>query len=546
MKIETLCSGLFPTQLPPAFIYNDYVDFIQSNSSELLKKSKKLSSSKSENFSYPRSSFKRRFTKIVNPIGYFFLCDQLVANWPKIEKHLNKSKYSCSKVSAGSGEYKRLNRETAASFENEKLIKSSGYPYALITDILNFYPNVYTHSIPWALHSKAAAKSDRTDRLYGNTIDKYQRKLQDDQTIGIPIGPDSSELISEIMGAAIDAGFAEEFRFPPPGCRFFDDYYLFFDNYSKAEQALTKLITVLNSYELQINAAKTRIVKTDEIMIQSWPQIIKENASKIRTIGSSDRMQQMCISRFFEELFQLDKKYNNEDIITYGLTQIGRSMLINENVWPVFESYILKCGYTYPKSLHAIIRILTTYAKEYDLGGKAIKRFCENLIYENAQLDHHFEVAWLLMLAKTQEIKLSDKVLASIISMSGSVCHLMAYPLCRKNVKKEYNQFIDQNCTTEALDGPNWLLAYEAGRMKWVDDEHITNHLFFNGMLNEDVAFFDYDKTIRPLWKRKLEREDYSIDNLDFDDVEYDEEDDNYFDFSQIDDDDDNDNDSDF
>jgi len=39
--------------------------------------------------------------------------------------------------------------------ENDVAAIAFRYKYLIKTDIKNFYPSIYTHSIPWALHDKA-------------------------------------------------------------------------------------------------------------------------------------------------------------------------------------------------------------------------------------------------------------------------------------------------------------------------------------------------------------------------------------------------------
>ena len=82
--------------------------------------------------------------------------------------------------------------------------QSVGTRYLLKTDIARFYPSIYTHSVPSALHGKAAARADKKYKLLGNRIDLWLRETQDKQTGGIPIGPDTSFLIGEILGTALD------------------------------------------------------------------------------------------------------------------------------------------------------------------------------------------------------------------------------------------------------------------------------------------------------------------------------------------------------
>jgi hypothetical protein len=69
----------------------------------------------------------------------------------------------------------------------------------LQTDINLFYPSVYAHTMPWAIHGKATAKVNRANKLLGNLLDSLVRCGQDQQTIGIPIGPDTSLLLAEIL-----------------------------------------------------------------------------------------------------------------------------------------------------------------------------------------------------------------------------------------------------------------------------------------------------------------------------------------------------------
>jgi hypothetical protein len=44
------------------------------------------------------------------------------------------------------------------------LCQSAGARYALVTDISSYFPTVYTHTIPWALHTKPVAKANKTKR----------------------------------------------------------------------------------------------------------------------------------------------------------------------------------------------------------------------------------------------------------------------------------------------------------------------------------------------------------------------------------------------
>ena len=86
---------------------------------------------------------------------------------------------------------------------------------------------IYTHSIPWAIHGKSTAKANLGHALYGNLIDACVRNSQDQQTLGIPIGPRSSDLIAETIGAALDRELQERLG-SLRGTRYIDDFHLYF------------------------------------------------------------------------------------------------------------------------------------------------------------------------------------------------------------------------------------------------------------------------------------------------------------------------------
>ena len=139
----------------------------------------------------------------------------------------------------------------------------------LTADVSRFYHAIYTHSISWALHTKAIAKIRRRSmRLLGNRLDLLMRNAQDGQTIGIRIGPDTSLIVAEIILAAVDR---ELVRAVPRlrGFRFMDDYELTLFR-SHAELALARLQGALANCELALNPTKTRIDDLPETIVEPW------------------------------------------------------------------------------------------------------------------------------------------------------------------------------------------------------------------------------------------------------------------------------------
>jgi len=124
--------------------------------------------------------------------------------------------------------------------------------------------------MPWALYSKSVAKTRKSDRtLAGNAVDAAVRNTQDQQTLGIPVGPETSDLIAEVIGAAID----EQIQNNIPnlvGIRYVDDFYLYFATRAEAEEALAKLIATAREFELELNQTKTEIIELPESLEPRW------------------------------------------------------------------------------------------------------------------------------------------------------------------------------------------------------------------------------------------------------------------------------------
>ncbi len=190
-----LLSGYFPKEIPPVFTTAQFAETANSDSFPISKENGKLI-----NHNVPRFGVNRRRIGIPNPVPYSSLCEILFKNWSTIKDRYNKSRMSKSIPVIDEFGYRALSWE----YSHYDLISIRNYDrarskYILKTDISRFYASVYSHSIPWAIHGKKEAKSKRRTNILGNRIDKAVRDCQDTQTVGIPIGPDTSLIIAEII-----------------------------------------------------------------------------------------------------------------------------------------------------------------------------------------------------------------------------------------------------------------------------------------------------------------------------------------------------------
>jgi hypothetical protein len=140
------------------------------------------------------------------------------------------------------------------------------YNYAFHADITDCYSAIYTHSIAWAVHGKAAAKASKADKnvyrtLVGNIIDSHVQDMRHGQTNGIPQGSTLMDFISELVLGYADLELSNrlknagitEFRI----LRYRDDYRIFVQSPHIGEAILKCLTEVLIDLGLKLNASKT-------------------------------------------------------------------------------------------------------------------------------------------------------------------------------------------------------------------------------------------------------------------------------------------------
>lgn len=528
-----LGKGFFPVQLPPGFNSDSFATALAKYSTnwDVHKSPKTLL----EKYSVARSSYYRRPVRIANPASYYYLASQIAEHWSKIERHYKRSKLSLSRPTV-EPKLRAINISKFSELYEEKVKKSSGYRFVLITDVSSFFPSIYTHTIPWALHGKEVVKKERGEKYFGNILDSRCADIQDGQTIGLPIGPDTSHIVAEIIGVAIDLELKAMMKKWPSGFRYVDDYFLFFESREEAEKCLAQLAKCITNYELQMNPAKTRIVEVKELVEETWKYSLKS-----LTVSSQTRRQRNDIHNFFENLFSLEKRYSDESLIKYGLKQLS-SVIIKKSNWQIYEAYLLKCGFSYPNTLQVICQILATYqCYQYPLNVEAIGRFCNTSIKSHAVADHHGEVSWLLWICKELSIVVKADAVRELQKMDNSVCTLIALDLHNSGLLAAAFKpaYLEKFARKEALLSTSWLLAFEGGRRNWLGN---TNHSYikqethFTALLRHDVFFYNPDLKCSPIFTFKDEEHiDLGIFDSDAgieENFDFDEMDEEYFDSS--------------
>jgi hypothetical protein len=402
-----------------------------------------------------------------------------------LEKHFAKSHFSVSIPVPDSSDLRALvPRVDGGQLSLERAKIRSAARFTLRTDISRFYSSIYTHSIPWALEGKTAAKRKRSGGL-GNDLDAAFRELQDGQTFGIPIGPDASFVTAEVIACAVDRELSSRGL---AGMRFMDDYELVFDSRSDAEAGLAVVEEVLSDFELAINPRKTSIDQLPVELDRQWNAEIKSYPfNEDRPITSAE------LVNYFNRVFQLKALYPSDAVLAYAVARL-RSVTVDD--WDLLQSLICQCALAEPGAMEHVVGLL----QENSNSGltEAIDGLIQSTISYHAPLSHGSEVAWALWAAIWFKRSIPTKVARALSNGDSAVAilamHARELGLIKKSVGlTEWAMPINST----SLYSPEWLFAYEADRQGWIPaatkSKFVQNDPNFSQLKNFDVSFYDPD-----------------------------------------------------
>jgi len=508
-KKRLLSFGYFFKELPPVF------NSLELGTKYALIQNLPNATSSNLEFSIPKGQYSRRLLQLPHPINFIQIANHIceTSNWSILTHHFEKSKFSHSRVieNTQSGNHIlakdnraiRTNYEKLSDSKEKTIVESYDMIYELKLDITKYYPSIYTHSIVWAILGKKRAKAmwklkgaksnepDFPQYDFADKLDNYLRRCQDNQSVGIPIGPDTSHIIAEIIGCYIDSQLQTEFP-DVKAFRYFDDYYIYVDTEEKAQEALKYLQKILADLQLSINEHKLKIRRFPFEFQDTWVKEI--HAVRFKTVNASN------LKQYFSTLFGLADKNpdNSSTIFCYGLrTFEKRTIEIKDENWKIFESFLLKSMLVEPSILEIASRIFETYKNS--LSKEKIKTVLVKILEIHCELNHHYETVWVLWIFKQLALELPEDIPNKVINTGDNFSILLLLDMDKSNLiaggglsrqtKQSITDFLDSAQTTD------WLLYYEAVEIKkWIISTQRTG---FDSLKNAKVSFYNQRAVIK-------------------------------------------------
>lgn len=440
-----------------------------------------------------RLGITRRNMYVPNPIPYLKLSRELANNWGAIQTHCQQSQLSKSQPTDNKGQGRAI--ITTSDFDEILFFRSrlrATSKYILKTDIAKFYPSLYSHSIPWALHTKTIAKTQqRNIQLLGNQLDLCVRNCQDKQTMGIPIGPDSSLVISEIVLTAADMMLQNQFP-GINGMRHVDDYEFGFQTYTDAEKVLGTLQQILQTFELSINFAKTKIIDLPLPLDPMW--IIELRNFNFRQPAKS---QQLDLVQYFSKAFDLVNTHKDEFVLKYAVARL-RGVKIDKANWDFVQEFLFQCVMVEPSTFLPVLeRLMDAHQKGYPIDRQKIDSVMNYQIAHNGTSSKGSEVAWALWAMIFWNVPLSGNAANAISRMEDSFVALLALDASQRGLIPTGldTSLWETFMTDQELYGNQWLLAYEANIKNWLPSatgtDYVANDPAFGFLKSNNVEFYD-------------------------------------------------------
>lgn len=480
-----LCGrGFLPRELPPPFTSSSFGVLVQTG---WTPSHQKTTPSTHDLF---RWGALRRRLAIPNPLAFVHLAREVEAQWTNLAPLLALSKFSLSAPTATASRALEPAKQHRV-IPIAQAANRAGARYVVRTDISQFYQSIYTHTLEWAAHSKQVVKANRAlprkkqQALWGRGLDDRHRDLQDHQSVGIPIGPDTSLVAAELLLARVDDVFYT--RVPSRGLRYVDDYELCFKTLSDAENGLAELQQALSEYQLYLNPHKTKIIQLPDPLEPGWVRALRR--VRVRGQGGGQRSD---IIDLLDSAFELSRSAPDEHVLKYAMGVLKNRTCIPSN-WAILQALMLQVVVAEPGVIREVLVELVKYESlGYTLDKGRIAEALALVIERHAPLGHGSEVAWAVWAHIQLSLSLDVNALSAIERMEDSVVALVTLDaesrgLCPRQV---------QSATWTAMTGQgslfnaSWLLAYEAGIKGWLANPHLSKIPDFVSMKSAGVSFY--------------------------------------------------------
>ncbi len=453
--------GMFSEKLSEIFTSESYGKWIRKTGL----KSHKTKDFSTVTFHLTRNNNTPRIIEIPHPISYYRLCNEIKKNWSEIIKRIGEIDDYTDR-SMVIPRPNNLNKRLVSMLSYNKngdekfliLDKSFQAKYYVHADIANYYPSIYSHSIPWALVGHQEAKDNMNDkRKWYNKIDFAIRSMQRNETIGIAIGPDTSSLISELVLTRIDKEL-NEYKY----LRYIDDYKCYCSSKEKADTFLRRLSKELEKYHLRLNPKKTEIIELPKALDQYWVRELKVFANKFLTEESLSKKDINTISEFIDLSLNLSEKNPEDSPIRYAVRILSKKKYKDDDIYAFVIMYLSRVCFIYPYFIDLFNELIKINKPSENIT-ELIAKEINSIIKEHIKYSRSDVALWGIFIAMKYEFQIEnfEDYSNKLIKDKDCLPVLLSYEYAKKNKLKTKKYFdLVSVLVTEKIEEEWWIYIY--------------------------------------------------------------------------------------
>jgi hypothetical protein len=484
-----LSRGYFPKELPPSFYTELFADYATTKAGRKTLEIYKATDGITECAHYDLATpgLTRRPLRIPHPASYARLSQVASRHFARLLRQAAHSPFSKSRPIYSSSHHRALRPMVKPqNLVRERMAARAGASYLVKVDINQFYSSLYTHAVGWAISPQTRLRKNwKNPKLLGKKLDDALMQLQGRVSQGIPIGPDLSLLFAEIVLGQVD----RLLKVPPKRAyRWFDDYELSCDTKEEAEFVLTRLVQILRTFQLRPNVEKTAIERLPVATQDEWQAVLS------RQSNSPFKHPNEMVG-FLDAAFSLRTKYLGSPVLLYALGLLFKLRDPGPDVGRIAESGITQALLMEPGAAQKAFALVTYWALNgYKFDRDLFARTVSQMIARHRGLGVSSDVCWAIAFCLEHSLPLdasAGKVLAACDDGCVALQALDAHSrglLPKGFTTKKFRSLL----ADASLDGPHWLLAYEAHRQGFLNEsaKAIAANPLFAEMLARNVTFY--------------------------------------------------------
>ena len=469
--------GLFSDKLPPVFTSEAFYSYCQQEEKRIKSKRSKKSNGlvfekRPTDYirydSYRNTDTTRRIG-IPNPFLYFNLCVFLRGHWHELldffEQKTKNESYKVSQI------HIQKRKKTDSLFEmklhysdrdyrHQGVIRSlpSTNLFMVKADISSCYPSIYSHALSWAILGKQNAKQLKgTAGIFGNEIDEISRKLKNDETNGLLIGPHTSSLLSEIILCAVDSELNQKYDY----IRNIDDYCAYVKSEEEARNFIRDLEKALRGFELSINTKKTIIKRLPQPINEGWvSELLEFDILKSGSRNSERIFTLKELQLFIDKAIVLAKESNNLAVYSYAIKIISKYKLKKEAL-TYYVSVLHHLVYLHPYLVYWIEDCLFD---KFKLSKNIIQMFAKDVYANGLASEAYQSCSFAIYWAVKYGVSLDRDYASDSVKSDDCIFMTMALIMSKYNNDRKSLKVLKAKALALSNSPDNfsyWLFIYE-------------------------------------------------------------------------------------